>query len=350
MTKYIFSQLILNWYHKNGRKNLPWQKNKTLYTVWISEIMLQQTTVNFVIPYFKKFILNFPNIKSLYNSKLDDILYLWSGLGYYNRAHNIYKSAHIINKKYKGIFPNQFLDVIQLPGIGRSTAGAILSLSLNFNYPILDGNVKRILIRYYGIIGFLKDKKVEKKLWNIIESITPIHNTGKFNQGMMDIGSSICTSIKPKCKICPLNQECIAQIEKKWEKYPLKNIKKIYPEKISWFIVIKYKNNFWLRKNTEEDIWKNLFYFPKFNNKEIALNWLKEKKIHINTCENMISFFHKFSHFVLHIHPILITLPYISKFFKENNTNIWYNLKKPKNIGIPRPVEKILEHFKKDIL
>ena len=144
MTKYIFSQLVLNWYHKNGRKDLPWQKNKTLYIVWISEIMLQQTTVKSVIPYFKKFILNFPNIKSLSDSKLDDVLYIWSGLGYYKRAQNIYKSAQIITEKYEGIFPNQFLDVIKLPGIGRSTAGAILSLSLNFHYPILDGNVKRI--------------------------------------------------------------------------------------------------------------------------------------------------------------------------------------------------------------
>lgn len=132
MTIYLFSQLVLNWYHKNGRKNLPWQKNKTLYTVWISEIMLQQTTVKSVIPYFEKFISTFPSIKSIYHNKLDKILYLWSGLGYYNRARNIYKSAQIINIQYQGIFPNNFLDVIKLPGIGRSTAGAILSLSLNF--------------------------------------------------------------------------------------------------------------------------------------------------------------------------------------------------------------------------
>ncbi|ACL30895.1 A/G-specific adenine glycosylase [Buchnera aphidicola] len=349
MTKYIFSQLVLNWYHKNGRKDLPWQINKTLYTVWISEIMLQQTTVKSAIPYFKKFILNFPNIKSLNDSKLDDVLYLWSGLGYYNRAKNIYKSAQIIKKKYKGIFPDQFSNIIQLPGIGRSTAGAILSLSLNFFYPILDGNVKRILVRYYGISGLLKDKKIEKKLWNIIESITPIHNTGKFNQGMMDIGASICISIKPKCTICPLKKECIAQIEKKWEKYPLKNIKKTLPQKISWFIIIKHENNFWLKKNTEQEIWKELFCFPKFKNKEEALIWLKEKKININTCENMISFFHKFSHFILHINPILIRLPYISGFFKENHKKIWYNLKNPQHIGLPRPVQKILENFKKNI-
>ncbi|AEO08884.1 A/G-specific adenine glycosylase [Buchnera aphidicola str. Ak (Acyrthosiphon kondoi)] len=349
MTKYIFSQFILNWYHKNGRKDLPWQKNKTLYTVWISEIMLQQTTVKSVIPYFKKFILNFPNIKSLNDSTLDDVLHLWSGLGYYNRAKNIYKSAQIIKKDFQGIFPDQFLKIIKLPGIGKTTAGAILSLSLNFFYPILDGNVKRILMRYYGISAFLKDKKTEKKLWKIIESITPIYNTGKFNQGMMDIGSSICTPVKPKCKICPLNKECIAKIEEKWEQYPLKNIKKIYPKKTSWFIIIKHNNYFWLIKNTEENIWKNLFCFPKFNSKKIALKWLENKKININSHEKMTSFVHKFSHFSLHIHLILIKISCISNFLQKKNSSIWYNLKNPQHIGLPQPVQKILKNFKKDV-
>jgi len=349
MAKYIFSQLVLNWYHVYGRKDLPWQKNKTLYKVWISEIMLQQTTVESVIPYYKKFISYFPNIKSLNDSTLDNILYYWSGLGYYNRARNIYKAAEIIQQKYQGIFPNHFADVIKLPGIGKSTAGAILSLSLNFCCSILDGNVKRIVIRYYGIIGLLRDKKIEKKLWNIIELITPIHNTGKFNQGMMDIGSSICTSVKPKCKICPLNQKCIARIEEKWDKYPLKNIKKLNPKKLSWFVIIKHKNNFLLTKNIKEGIWKNLFCFPKFDNEIKALQWLQEQKININKCKNMIAFSHKFSHFILKIHPILIEISYTLKFLKKNNEIIWYDLKNPQHVGLARPIQKILDIFKKDI-
>ncbi|QCI24054.1 adenine DNA glycosylase [Buchnera aphidicola (Macrosiphoniella sanborni)] len=349
MTTYFFSQLIINWYHKYGRKDLPWQKNKTLYTVWISEIMLQQTTVKYVIPYFKRFILHFPNIRSLDKSKLDDVLYLWSGLGYYNRAKNIYKSVKIIREKYNGKFPDQFLNVIKLPGIGRSTAGAILSLSLNFFYPILDGNVKRILIRYYGIMSTVQDKKIEKKLWKIIESITPIYNTAQFNQGMMDLGASICTRINPKCQYCPLNKKCIAQIQKAWDKYPLKNKKKIYPNKLFWFVVIKYKYNFWLQKNTQKNIWNNLFCFPQFNNEKKALNWLQEKKININTYQKMISFSHKFSHLILHIQPIIIELTHISQLHEENQKNIWYNLKNPQHIGIPKPVQRIFEIFKKDI-
>ncbi|WAI02909.1 A/G-specific adenine glycosylase [Buchnera aphidicola (Myzus persicae)] len=349
MTIYLFSQLVLNWYHKNGRKNLPWQKNKTLYTVWISEIMLQQTTVKSVIPYFEKFISTFPSIKSIYHNKLDKILYLWSGLGYYNRARNIYKSAQIINIQYQGIFPNNFLDVIKLPGIGRSTAGAILSLSLNFFYPILDGNVKRILIRYYGIKGALRDKKIEKQLWYMSELITPIHNTGKFNQAIMDIGSLICTSVQPKCNICPLHKRCVAKIEQKWENYPLKNIKKIRPKKKYWFVLIKLNNTFWMEKNTKKEIWKNLFCFPNFDTEEMALNWLKEKNIYKNEYKKIIPFIHYFSHFILDINPILIQLSSHLELYEKKNIGLWYNLKKPQHIGLPKPVQKILEKFKKDI-
>ncbi|QCI22377.1 A/G-specific adenine glycosylase [Buchnera aphidicola] len=350
MTIYSFSQLVLNWYHVYGRKDLPWQKNKTLYIVWISEIMLQQTKVQSVIPYFKKFISYFPNIQSLINAKLDDILYLWSGLGYYNRARNIYKSAQIIQKQHQGIFPNQFTDIIKLPGIGKSTAGAILSLSLNFSHSILDSNVKRVLIRYYGIKSSLKNQKIEKKLWSIIELITPIHNSGKFNQAMMDIGSLICIHKQAKCYICPLSQKCVAHIEQKWEKYPIKVIKKKSPKKISWFVLIKFHHYIWIEKNTEKNIWKNLFCFPSFDTKKKALLWLKEKKININKRKEMISFIHKFSHLILHIHPILIDLSSIITIYEQQNIGIWYNLYKSQHIALPQPVKKILENFKKDIL
>ncbi|QNS01723.1 MAG: A/G-specific adenine glycosylase [Buchnera aphidicola (Pentalonia nigronervosa)] len=349
MTTYLFSQLILNWYHKHGRKNLPWQKDKTLYLVWISEIMLQQTTVKYVIPYFKRFITYFPNIQSLNNSNLDSILHLWSGLGYYKRAENIYKTAQIINNKYHKIFPDQFKDLIQLPGIGKSTAGAILSLTLNFCFSILDGNVKRILIRYYGIIGLTRTKKTENKLWKIIELITPLHNTGKFNQAMMDIGAIICLRIQPKCKICPLNHACIAYKKQEWHKYSIKTYQSKKTKKESWFILVNYQSFFWLKKNTTNNIWKNLFCFPNFSTKELALTWIKKKYIYSKNCETMIPFFHHFSHFTLKIHPILIRLSSKTNDFKDSKTKLWYNLQQPQNIGLPQPIKKILTRFKKNI-
>ncbi|WP_186821881.1 A/G-specific adenine glycosylase [Buchnera aphidicola] len=347
MTKYFFSQLILNWYHIHGRKNLPWNKNKTLYKVWISEIMLQQTTVKTVIPYFKNFMSKFPNIQSLNNSKLDDILYLWSGLGYYKRAENIHRTAKIIKEEYQGQFPTQFLDLIKLPGIGRSTAGAILSLSLNYFFPILEGNVKRILMRYYGIIGYLTEKKIEKKLWYLIELITPINNTGSFNQGIMDVGALICTPKNPKCNFCPLKKKCIAYKEQNWIKYPLKKNKKIKLEKKSWFVVIKYKNKFWIEKNIEKKIWKNLFCFPNFDTEIKSIEWLKKNKINLGQENKKIkSFYHQFSHFKLHIIPILVNLSSYKNIYDTKKTGIWYDLHNPDDVGLPKPVQKILKIFK----
>lgn len=345
MSEYVFSQLVLNWFHENGRKELPWQKNKTLYKVWISEIMLQQTMVKTVIPYFKKFILRFPDIKSLKTGTLNQILHLWSGLGYYNRAKNIYKTAQIITEEYQSNFPDQFSILIKLPGIGKSTAGAILSLSKNYFFSILDSNVKRILIRYYGIIGCIKTKQIEKKLWNTIELVTPLHNTGKFNQAMMDIGSLVCTSKQPKCYICPLQKNCIAKKNNTWERYSLKKTKSVKIKKISWFVLIKYKNTFWMTNNSNQEIWKNLYCFPRFNTKVNAIKWLKENKINIKNFKNMTCFLHHFSHFVLHVKPILITLSSNLKNFENNHIGIWYNLNNPQYIGLPRAVEKILKNF-----
>ncbi|WP_422667435.1 A/G-specific adenine glycosylase [Buchnera aphidicola] len=343
MTIYSFSQLILNWYHYHGRKNLPWQKKKTLYKVWISEIMLQQTSVKTVIPYFNKFIKKFPNIKILSTGSLNEILFLWSGLGYYSRANNIYKSAQIIKNQYETKFPEQFSQIIKLPGIGRTTAGAILSLTLNYFFPILDGNVKRIIIRYYGIKNITINMISEKKLWKIIELITPLYNTNKFNQGMMDIGALICKSVLPQCNICPLNISCIAFKEKNWKKYIYKKNHIINKIKKSWFIIIKYNHKLWLEINTQKNIWKNLFCFPNFDTKIMALEWLKKNNI-IKTekYKQIKPFFHLFTHFQLHIHSIIIILKNNKNIFYKN-TGIWYNLNKPQKIGLPTPVQKIIK-------
>ncbi|CAL4325894.1 Adenine DNA glycosylase [Buchnera aphidicola (Protaphis terricola)] len=343
MTIYSFSQIILNWYHLYGRKNLPWQKNKTLYNVWISEVMLQQTKVKTVIPYFKKFILKFPNLNSLSCSSLDDVLYIWSGLGYYKRAKNIYETSKIIQKKFNGKFPKNISDLIKLPGIGKSTAGSILSFTLNYSFPILDGNVKRILIRYYGITECSKNTKTEKKLWNLIESITPIHNTGNFNQGIIDIGALICTPKSPKCNICPLNKKCIAYIEKNWIKYIFKKNQKMKLKKIYWFVVVHFKNQVWMKRNTSKQFWNNLFCFPIFKNKIIAIKWLIKNNINVKKYNIINAFDHEFSHFKLEATPIIIKLSSEETFLNIKKQGIWYNLEKPQKIGIPKLVEKILK-------
>ncbi|WP_343154211.1 A/G-specific adenine glycosylase [Buchnera aphidicola] len=343
MTFYIFSQSVLNWYHLHGRKNLPWQKDKTLYKIWISEIMLQQTKVKTVIPYFNKFISKFPNLSSLNNSTLNDILYLWSGLGYYKRAHNIYETSKIIQKQFNGNFPENIENLTKLPGIGKSTAGAILSFSLNYFFSILDGNVKRILIRYYGIIGCSNNTSTEKKLWNLIEKITPMHNTGAFNQGIIDIGALICTFKSPKCNLCPINIKCIAYKEKKWDKYSFKKKQQIKTKKKYWFIIVRSQDKVWIQKNTIKNIWKNLFCFPSFEKKNQAIQWLLKNKINVQKYKKINSFKYEFSHFKMQVTPILIELFFKDDFYHIEEKGTWYQLKNPQKIGIPKLVEKILK-------
>ncbi|WP_343153601.1 A/G-specific adenine glycosylase [Buchnera aphidicola (Mindarus keteleerifoliae)] len=336
----IFSQLVLNWYHLNGRKNLPWQKKRTPYKIWISEIMLQQTKVKTVIPYFNKFVQMFPTVDRLAKANLNEILYLWSGLGYYKRAKNIYESAKLIKHKYHGIFPNNFYNVIKLPGIGKTTAGAILSLSLGFRFCILDGNVKRIIIRCYSIKKEPFNKKLENKLWNLIENITPFHHIRQFNQGLMDIGSLICTPNNPKCYICPLSFKC--------NTYKKRNLKKIVknkkPKKITkkyFFLIIKYKSYTFLKKMNSKKIWGDLYSFPIFKKNKEMKKWIKKNDIDVIQKEKKNEFIHFITHFKIRIFPVLLNVS--EKFNLLNNKDyIWYNTEKKNYVGLPKPVQKIL--------
>ena len=217
-----FAAAVLDWFAQYGRKHLPWQQQKTLYKVWLSEVMLQQTQVATVIPYFERFIARFPTVVDLANAELDEVLHLWTGLGYYARARNLYKAAQQIRDRFDGEFPTTFHDVLALSGVGRSTAGAVLSSVLNAPYPILDGNVKRVLSRYFAVAGWAGEKAVENRLWTLSAQVTPNSQTGDFNQAMMDLGAMICTRSKPKCTLCPLENQCEANRLNAWADYPAK--------------------------------------------------------------------------------------------------------------------------------
>lgn len=338
--KFSISQLVLNWYHVHGRKNLPWQQIKrNPYNVWISEIMLQQTQVNTVIPYYLQFIKKFPNINILCKSSLNSILYLWSGLGYYNRAHNIYKTANIIKTKFNGKFPSTFTNIINLPGIGPSTAGAILSFGFNFCFPILDGNVKRILSRYYNITAHNKTL-FEKTLWKTIHLITPIYNTDKFNQALMDLGSFICTRSKPKCILCPLNNKCAFvsnAIKLNTIKKSSSNIKNIN----FWFLILQHKHSIFLEQRHKTTIWKGLFCFLQFNDKSSIINWINNNNTLIKKQKMLQPTKCKISNITLDIIPIWIKIKKKINICNNRN-NIWYNLKHPQHIGLPTPIKNII--------
>ena len=206
----VFADQVLSWFDQNGRHNLPWQQGRTLYSVWLAEIMLQQTQVATVIPYYQNFLAKFPDHASLAQAPLDEVLKLWAGLGYYTRARNLHKAAVVIDQQHNGLFPEQYEDVLALPGIGRSTAGAILAQVLGQRHAILDGNVKRVLSRYFEIDGWYGKKAVENILWDKAEICTPNIRLADYTQAMMDLGATVCTRSSPDCEQCPLMNSCLA--------------------------------------------------------------------------------------------------------------------------------------------
>ncbi|AMG68481.1 A/G-specific adenine glycosylase [Providencia stuartii] len=339
-----FSLAVLNWYHQYGRKTLPWQKEKTSYHVWLSEVMLQQTQVSTVIPYFEKFIRRFPDVKDLANAPLDEVLHLWTGLGYYARARNLHKAAKIIAERFNGQFPTTFDDVVALPGVGRSTAGAILSLSQQQHYPILDGNVKRVLARCYAVEGWPGKKEVENRLWDISTEVTPKEGVQFFNQAMMDLGAMVCTRSKPKCELCPLHLGCIAYANHSWQDYPGKKPKQKIPEKTAWFLIMQQGDHVWLEQRPPSGIWGGLFAFPQFETQEQMNAWLSQSGIQHDTPEQLIAFRHTFSHFHLDIIPVKVNIQAFTSAMDEGK-GLWYNLNLGATIGLAAPVESLLQQL-----
>ncbi|OOF41813.1 A/G-specific adenine glycosylase [Rodentibacter mrazii] len=356
-----FAQSVLQWYDKFGRKHLPWQQNKTLYGVWLSEVMLQQTQVATVIPYFERFIKTFPNVTALANASQDEVLHLWTGLGYYARARNLHKAAQKIRDEFDGNFPIDFDQVWALPGVGRSTAGAILSSVLEQPYPILDGNVKRVLSRYFEVKGWSGEKKVENHLWHLTEQVTPMEHVADFNQAMMDIGAMLCTRTKPKCDLCPLKKDCLAYKNESWTQFPAKKPQKTLPEKETYFLILSKNGKVWLEQRENSGLWGGLFCFPQFESQEDLQAYLISEGI--SHYQAWSSFRHTFSHFHLDIHPIYAEIDNIqaeqenrdwykvmekTKEYKPNLSSAvkyWYDPKNPQQIGLAQPVKNLLTQF-----
>ncbi|MCW8997013.1 MAG: A/G-specific adenine glycosylase [Psychromonas sp.] len=342
-----FSQRIIEWQLQYGRQTLPWQQDKSLYKTWISEVMLQQTQVATVIPYFNKFMRSFPTISYLANAPLDEVLHHWTGLGYYARARNLHKTAQFIRDHYQGEFPQQFQQVLDLPGIGRSTAGAILSLTLGKHFAILDGNVKRVLTRHQAIEGWTGEKSVEKRLWALAESVTPSKQTAVFNQAMMDMGAMLCTRSKPKCGECPVNSDCIAFKNETVRNYPTPKAKKKIPIKHAFMLVFLYKGQnqplIQLKQRPPVGIWGGLWCFPEFTSLLLCHERLQEQRVNEYQQTLLPKFRHTFSHFHFDISPVLIEVEQLEyQQVMEEDDTLWYNLQSPQKIGLAAATKKIL--------
>ncbi len=348
-TKSQFSVNIIDWYEKYGRKHLPWQHNRTPYRVWVSEIMLQQTQVTTVIDYYHRFMDKFPTVNELANADIDEVLHLWTGLGYYARARNLHKAAKVVVEQYDGEFPTTLTEMESLPGIGRSTAGAILSLALDLPLPILDGNVKRVMARVFEVEGWYGQAKVMEQLWQIVEQLTPKDNIQPYNQAMMDIGATICTRSNPDCDICPVAEFCQARSNNTTAEYPHKKPKKAKPVKSEIWPIVIYQGQVMLNQRPTTGIWGGLYSFNAMDDEQALENylatksWVLEQKIELDEMK------HIFTHFQLNITPVILKIAdhqYFSS-IADSDKSVWYRLDTELSFGVPTPVVKLLKQIKR---
>ena len=333
-----FANKVIEYYERHGRKHLPWQQSNDPYPIWLSEVMLQQTQVTTVIPYFEKFIVELPTVKHLAEASDDKVMSLWSGLGYYSRARNLHKAAKMVMQQFAGEFPKQQEQLEQLPGVGRSTAGAIASFAFGQPTAILDGNVKRVLARCYTIQGWPGHGKVLKELWYRAEQNTPKHSTAKYNQAMMDIGALICTRSSPKCEKCPLSERCLALKQDQIALFPGKKAKKERPSKAVYWLVQINNGSVLLYKRQPHGIWGGLWSLPEIEQQETAPEHMEE----------LAPFVHKFSHYDLHIQPLLVEKsPNIG--IMETAQSDWFSMSTIADIGVPAPVGKLIKALHKTL-
>jgi A/G-specific adenine glycosylase len=352
-----FASRLIGWQKQHGRHGLPWQ-GADAYGVWLSEVMLQQTQVATVIPYYQRFVAAFPTPAVLAAATEEQVLTHWSGLGYYARGRNLHRAAQVIVEKHQGEFPRQFDEILELPGIGRSTAAAICALAYHERRAILDGNVKRVLSRHCGIEGWAGDKKVEAQLWRQADTLLPLPSgegggggIATYTQALMDLGATVCTRSKPQCRACPLQADCSAFQADRVAELPTPRQTKPVPEKHAAFLLLMHGNDILLEKRPGSGIWGGLWCPPQFDDKAAALAWCAQRNI--KTIATVVEqageahppFTHTFTHFKLHITPVLARLSAKPQQVQQPGS-VWLSLSDALQGAIPTPVRKMLAGMK----
>jgi len=338
-----FQQKLLAWFDVHGRKDLPWQQDINPYRVWVSEIMLQQTQVAAVIDYFNRFMDRFPNIQSLAEAELDEVLQHWSGLGYYARARNLHKTARIIANN-GGEFPQTIAGLSALPGIGRSTAGAILSIACRQSQPILDGNVKRVLARFHAVFGWPGNAKVAEQLWQLSHRYTPGKRCGDYTQAMMDLGATLCVRGKPKCEVCPVAEGCQAKKLGLINQLPESKPRKELPIKQLYFLVLQNSHQrILLEKRPPVGIWGGLWSLPEFDDLEQVQTWSAQHSIKLMETKVLPRQRHTFSHYHLDYIPLLASTENPTNCVMEANVPVWYKISEIHLLGLPAPIKRLLQ-------
>jgi A/G-specific adenine glycosylase len=337
---------LIDWHARQGRHDLPWQQDRTLYRVWVSEVMLQQTQVSTVIPYYEGFMQRFPDVRALADAPIDDVLHLWSGLGYYARARNMHRAAVHIRDEFGGEFPRSFEGISSLPGIGRSTAGAILALSCGARFPILDGNVKRVLSRYFGVQGNPAERAISDRLWQLAESCTPHAQVDVYTQAIMDLGATVCTRHRPLCAFCPLSEGCVAHRTGRQHELPSpRPVRARRSRKVFMLVAMREDGSVLLQRRPESGVWGGLWCLPEFDTATAASSFVggSLRKAEAEP-QRLGAVEHAFTHFDLVITPLL-TQCSGSAGVMDAARSVWYNAREPVRIGLPAPIKTLLERL-----
>jgi A/G-specific adenine glycosylase len=343
-----FAAQLLGWFERHGRKGLPWQKNPTAYQVWVSEVMLQQTQVATVIPYFERFMERFPTVEALASAPLDEVLHLWTGLGYYARARNLHACAETLVRSHGGEFPDEIEALEALPGIGRSTAGAILALSRGRRHPILDGNAKRVLARVFGIAGDPTSAAVLNALWSQAEECTPRQHVAAYTQAIMDLGATVCTRTRPACTLCPMNAQCIAAREGRQAELP--GLKQRRERKARETILLIAETGInaslavFVERRPSPGIWGGLWSPPQFDDEPAALAWCRRELGDIESTQQLDPIDHAFTHFDLRLMPLRVRCTR-SLGVRQAADRLWYALRAPPRVGLPQPIIQLFDRL-----
>jgi A/G-specific adenine glycosylase len=339
-----FSIAVLDWFDQHGRTDLPWQQQPTPYRVWVSEIMLQQTQVGVVVPYFQRFMAHFPDLASLAAADQNEVLHLWSGLGYYARARNLHRAAQRVVEQHNAHLPADIDSLQALPGIGRSTAAAILSLAFGQRHAILDGNCKRVLARCFGIEGWPGRASVLAELWHLAEILTPAERVNSFNQAMMDLGSTLCTRAAPVCGRCPLAQHCVGLRKGQPRAYPAPKPRRNNPLRHTRMLLVSDPSGaLLLQRRPASGVWGGLWVPPELMPGQDVADWCR---LHLGSGIARLEMLpirrHTFSHFQLDIQPMAVWLSANTTRIADDGAQVWIDPANPGGLGLPAPIQRLL--------
>jgi A/G-specific adenine glycosylase len=338
-----FAARLMRWHRNHGRHDLPWQGTRDPYRIWVSEIMLQQTQVTAVIPYYQRFMQSFPTLASLANASSEAVMLHWSGLGYYSRARNLHAAAKIVQNEFGGQFPKTAETIATLPGIGRSTAAAIAAFAFAERAAILDGNVKRVLCRSFGIEGFPGESAVENRLWTLAESLLPKAGIDIYTQALMDLGATLCTRGKPKCETCPLAADCVAKGKNLISVLPTPRPKKSVPTRSTAMLVLMRDDQILLELRLPSGIWGGLWSFPE-TKADADLDAICRQRFgaRLESSTPMAPIRHGFTHFTLDIQPVLCRVDKTVTVVAEPAYR-WFSPRDLEEAGLPAPVKRVLQ-------